>query len=411
MHLKATVILIWVLLILLKIGAQDMLQTTGRTNPIVPPSSLNLSEFDLNSSDAIKRRKIVSSLFYAPPNEDLMPVFIRGCSDPDVEVRDFAVRCLSRLGKAAQTAVPAISNLCSDCLLLGGLGPSAKSAVPALRLLAANHQGTIAESFANSALTNIVKRQDLVATVKQEAQKFVSLYADIEIDNHWSYWLQEDYVGPQIPAYPHSIFRKPYSFHCVVGTNIWMLEGDFNANTMEIHYFTGSNILEFVASPTEFPLVSYERSRVQETIDGNPGRPIRVLDLMEAPGNICWLAFCSGPALKRVGRQLYPPNTFWKEYLPARTFVDKTRTFEDDFGLPRTIELLTPKNQLAFSYEVFRSTNILGWNFPLEFAGVQYRGAWATNWVVDTTFKGRVTSIDVGSEPQIPLIHKVTSER
>jgi hypothetical protein len=127
---------------------------------------------------------------------------------------------------------------------------------------------------------------------------------------------------------------------------------------------------------------------------------------------MCWLALCSGPALKRTGRQLFPPSDLWKELLPAPAgFTDKTVLFEDGLGLPRSIELFTPKDQLIFQYQVRQTTSVLGWNFPLEFYGVQYRPSQTNGWEVQLTVKGRVTAIGVGAEATVRSLFERAAQK
>lgn len=218
--------------------------------------------------------------------------------------------------------------------------------------------------------------------------------------------------------------------YCVIGINTWMMEGNFRQNSKVTRWFTGTNIIEQSVITGElsetdaqrrsrrgnlaiaFPLVGQQSTRIYQTDDGNPGRLARVMDLMDLRGRILWLALCSGSALKREGRQVFPPSDLWKELLSAPVgFKDETTIFEDDFGLPRSVELLTPNDQLIFQYQVRQSTNVLGWNFPLEFYGVQYRPARTNGWELQLTFKGRVTAIGVGDEPQIPPTAEKTDEQ
>lgn len=248
------------------------------------------------------------------------------------------------------------------------------------------------------------------------AAQFVDLTVEIEINN-WDHWFFMDKKEvARTPGEPHSIFSRPATVHCVVGTNLWMMGGNFYQNAKVTWRFTGTNILEYGLTTTDVPVrpspgdivgvspgVGQEFTRTYETVDGNPGRPIRVRDLMEFQGRVCWLALCSGPALKREGRQIFPPSDIWKELVYApKGFKDNTTVYNDDLGLPRSIELLTPRDQIAFQYQVRQSTNILGWNFPLEFYGVQYVSGGTNRWVLDYTVKGKVTSIGIASERQIP---------
>jgi len=272
----------------------------------------------------------------------------------------------------------------------------------------------------------------LLGSAPAVAQRYIELSAEIEI-NDWSYWFFEDENGLSARnGAPKSIFTKPATVHCVVGTNTWMMEGHFSQNANVTRWFTGTNILQHSIITEEMPPATTKRiaeisglavgtppvgsksTRVHESADGNPGHPARVIDLMDLQGRICWLAFCSGSALKREGRRLFPPSDLWKELVAAPSgFMDKVSVFDDSLGLPKSIELFTPQDQLIFQYQVRQSTNVLGWNFPLEFYLVQYRPARlrtktspdrprTNSWELQLTAKGRVTSIKEGTAPEIP---------
>ncbi len=264
------------------------------------------------------------------------------------------------------------------------------------------------------------------------AQHYIELSAEIEI-NDWSYWFFEDENGlSALNGAPKSIFTKLATVHCVVGTNTWMMEGRFRRNANVTRWFNGTNIMERGVITEGIPVATMKRfseftgiaeraygageqfTREYETSDGNPGRPMRVTDLMDLQGRICWLAFCSGSALKQEGRRLFPPSDLWKELVAAPSgFIDKVSVFDDGLDLPKSIELFTPQEQLIFQYQVRQSTNVLGWNFPLEFYLVQYRPArlrtktspdqlHANSWELQLTAKGRVTSIKEGNASEIP---------
>ena len=262
------------------------------------------------------------------------------------------------------------------------------------------------------------------------AAQFVDLTVQIEI-NDWDYWFLEDKRSlANTTSDERSIFTKAATVHCVIGADRWLMEGDFFRNSTARRWFTGTNIIEEsvitqglpeaeikrLSQISKFamasPPVGQKSTRIYETGDGNPGRPVRVSDLMDLRGRICWLALCSGPALKREGRQLFPPSDLWKELLSAPAgFPDKTAVFDDGLGLPRSIELFTPQQRRIFQYQVRQTTNVLGWEFPLEFYGVQYRPAQTNGWELQLTFKGKVTAIGVGSEPQVPDANKGRIER
>jgi hypothetical protein len=257
------------------------------------------------------------------------------------------------------------------------------------------------------------------------AAQFVDLTVQMEI-NQWSYWLLQD---QRSQSGRESIFDKTATVHCVIGTNTWLMEGDFYRNSFTKIWFTGTNIIEETVITQEpsgaelkqphvskfgltSPPVGQKTTQTYYTADGNPGRPIREPDLMHLRGNICWLALCSGPALQREGRPLFPPSALWKQLVSAPAgFTDKTTVFKDGLGLPRSIELFTPEQRRIFQYQVRQTTNINGWEIPLEFYGVQYQPAETNSWELHLTYKGRVTAINVGSELQPAEQNKERIER
>ena len=130
---------------------------------------------------------------------------------------------------------------------------------------------------------------------------------------------------------------------------------------------------------------------------------------------IAWLAFCSGPFLKKEKREVPMPNELWKETWlwwehasDAGGFKDQTRVFEDELGLPKSVDVFARSKQPLMEYRVrhgagpgLTTTNVLGWEVPLEFYLVQYMPAGATNtWQVYSTAKGKTTSVTVGKQPQ-----------
>lgn len=253
------------------------------------------------------------------------------------------------------------------------------------------------------------------ASMLSSAAQFVDLTVQLEV-NQWSHWFSQD---RRSQSERETIF-KTHTVHCVIGTNTWLMEGDFVRNAFRKIWFSGTSIIEetvFTREPSEAelkqplviqfgltnpPPVGTKMSKTHYTDDGNPGRPIRERDLMSLRENICWLAFCSGPALRREGRQLFPPSVHWKNVVSAPAgFADKTTVFEDGLGLPRSVELFTPEPCRIFQYQVRQTTNISGWEFPLEFYGVQYRPAATNGWELHLTFKGKVTAIGVGKEPKL----------
>ncbi len=242
--------------------------------------------------------------------------------------------------------------------------------------------------------------------------RFVELVAEVDLHD-WDYWLFKDRINND-PGRSHltlpSIFTTNSMMRCVVGTNKWMME--FNSeNATTTYWFTGTNIIEHTVITKDIPGRPPLGERFTETypsIDGNPGRPVRVRDLM-GPGSVCWMSFCSGAFLKRAGRRIFPPDSFWKESILADSgWSDKVITFKDGLGLPKSLDLIATNNQPVFQYQVHKSTNVLGWNFPLEFYCVQYFPTGTNHLRLALTAKGRVISIKEATQPEIPEVVQKT---
>ncbi len=268
--------------------------------------------------------------------------------------------------------------------------------------------------------TNTVQQQDQRTSVsdpeiqlplQNSSTQFVELTAWIE-GNSWSRLFLEDRSRDsegQETADKLSIFYKNpnYSLRCVVGTNTWLIE-EQNGNGKGSYWFTGTNIVEWwseMDDSNHSPSVLERFTEVHQSADGNPGRPVNERDLLGfgVSCRICWLALCSGPFLQHEGRRIYPPRSIWKESrLGASGWTDKTTVFKDGLGLPRRLDLLATNNQPVFQYQVHLSTNVLGWNFPLEFYGLQYQPIATNLWRLETSFKGRVTAIRPATKPEIP---------
>lgn len=215
---------------------------------------------------------------------------------------------------------------------------------------------------------------------------------------------------------PPSVQTTSWTTHCVVGTNSWLIEQESGGYTRDAWWFTGSNVVAHsvvLKYPSDRPelfernhpdmVVGRGYSRIdQSNRDGRPWiAPAVVLgELGRGTASIPWLAFCSGPYLRTKDRVLDLPSprdqaTFY--YVCS----DTTRVFEDSLGLPIGVEFVST-NQPICHYRTVGSTNVLGWNFPLEFHLVQYRTSFKTPvWVVDMTASGKITAIGIGREPSI----------
>jgi hypothetical protein len=226
---------------------------------------------------------------------------------------------------------------------------------------------------------------------------------------------------------------EPWEVRCVVGTNTWQMEGLFLQGAKSTSWFKGTNLvqihelsnpvgenqrlLDYTDGPDRHIQVATPSGQRWETIsvsvDGNPSRPVRQRDLLTLHGRIAWLAFCSGPCLKREGRRLYPPSDFWKQVVSAPAgFSDRTVVFEDGLGLPKSMHLQATNGFPVLQYGVSSSTNVCGWEFPQEFYLAQYQPALSSysnrfgprGWEIDFIAKGTVIAIGPGLKPEIPSV-------
>ena len=262
----------------------------------------------------------------------------------------------------------------------------------------------------------------LLSGLDGAAAQFVQIATEIQMCD-WDYQFFFDRNPEhQEEAGAPSIFIESQTRRCVIGANIWMIESALPTFD-ETFWFTGTNIIahtvitkpasngfaQKVSERTKLvvgvPPVGHRYTRVHESMDGNPGRPGGVADLMafNVAARISWLAFCSAPTLKHEGRRIFPPSDLWKESsIFYSGWTDATAVFQDALGLPRSIDLVSTNGQPIFQYQVRQSTNILGWHIPLEYYGVQYLPTRTNGWKLHLTFKGRVTSIGPASKPEIP---------
>jgi len=236
--------------------------------------------------------------------------------------------------------------------------------------------------------------------------QFVDLTAEIQMV-HWVY---------QGTDKPSTIQTKNWTIHCVVGTNSWLIEGEFYP-ARHAWWFTGSNVIAhsvLMAYPSErkelfeqsFPEMRIGKGHteiIQSKSGVGPFAPALLAgtDFDAATENIAWLAFCSGSYLTNVGARIPLPSAdFWSYGI---AYTNTRSVFEDGLGLPKTVDFYTENGQPVFRYRVVQSTNILGRSFPLHFQLAQYRNEYGRGpWELNLTASGTVTSIGVGSPPQIP---------
>jgi hypothetical protein len=212
---------------------------------------------------------------------------------------------------------------------------------------------------------------------------------------------------------------------CVVGTNSWMITSSAD-DREESWWYTGTNLVWRFETPKSWEkrklsrlssnLAEYE-TRTMEFDGDMRGGGVNALYLTPQV-KIAWLAFCSGPFLKREKREVPMPSELWKETwlwwehaAEAVGFKDQTLLFEDELGLPKSIDIFARNKQPLMEYRIrhdagprLTTTNVLGWEVPLEFYLAQYMPGRATNtWQVYLTAKAKTTSVTIGKQPQMVL--------
>jgi hypothetical protein len=243
---------------------------------------------------------------------------------------------------------------------------------------------------------------------------YVEITAELVVDD-WSYHLLED-RRPAEDDRRGTLFGPRQIRRCVVGPDSWLIETKYEGRTLS-YWFTGSNIFTYseqasAASPKvkPFSLATSQPPPGKAVLwndpspDGNPGRPVRVADIMpfDLSGRIFWLAYCSGPCLRRPGRVLYPSSSFWKEYYGPSQWTEHTAVFPDGLGLPRSVDFIETNSQPIFQYRAHGTTNFLGYSFPREFYVVGYDRAPTNGAAVEFTAKGRLLGIKPAARPEIP---------
>ena len=205
---------------------------------------------------------------------------------------------------------------------------------------------------------------------------------------------------------------RTISVVCLTGTNGWRIEDDWVVGALTTSFFDGTNVYstcrvksevpkeqrDLVTRTTGLAQVPFEVARSNLTINVWPSRDGHPLGM--APANITWLAFCSGSYLKRQGRLVPLPVDVLHHTRDRFAYTDKTATFDDDLGLPRTVDLFLSRSLFLnseadfdkeaafgdryaewtkktaekldegahmFHYEVTESTNFLGSEFPTRF--------------------------------------------
>jgi hypothetical protein len=240
----------------------------------------------------------------------------------------------------------------------------------------------------------------LLASAQRGAAQFVEISADIELISY-----PTGQTNAEASSTPRII-----SLVCITGTNDWRVENDWPQGGLNKWFFDGTNVYQSLQAtkplPQEvqdlmksaggFATAPFETAKSNLTINiwsSSDGQP-----LGDPVANLAWLAFCSGAYLKREGRLIPLPCEDLRHTPDRYAYSDETETFQDAFGLPRSVDLFLSKSlylssvddfyrgwgsrylesmrravtnvregALTFHYAVTATTNFLSWTFPRRF--------------------------------------------
>lgn len=181
---------------------------------------------------------------------------------------------------------------------------------------------------------------------------------------------------------------RTVSVVCITGKNEWYITSDYQQP--EEWLFDGTS----VRCRTKIPTKEHPQAVMNEDWESRDGHPLAHFGV-----NIPWLAFCSGTYLKREGRVIPLPAALLRHCPDRFAYTDVTTTFDDNLGLPRSLDLFSSQalflkshtdwdkelsfgdrytewnkktalkiqdGVLVFHYGVLESTNTLGRNFPTK---------------------------------------------
>jgi hypothetical protein len=170
----------------------------------------------------------------------------------------------------------------------------------------------------------------------------------------------------------------------------------------------------------------YEAVKDTHYIDITPGGQ----PLADEGGNLAWLAFCSGPYLKRPAESVPIPLQDARHFPDSFAYAAKTTCWEDELGLPSKAEWrgsraaaaagrmdyrLSRDNRMLWlrsggwqsarsgilrvRYEVLESTNFLGWRFPVRFEAVRYGHHGFSDRTISAMASGQLTALREADPP------------
>jgi len=263
-----------------------------------------------------------------------------------------------------------------------------------------------------------------------QGQRYVEIASRLDITNYLSGFVLESGKASVTHSYP---------IKCIVGISGWRIDIAVASNGKEAWYFDGTNVVRSVqltgdagphsrtvGKPVELPFSEAKSNLTLYVMPPSSGAPLGFLEV-----NIPWLAFCSGPYLRREGRVVPLPTTDVLGDPEAFAYRDETRLFADELGLPESVELFAsevryrssvidkrlnriprvldarlqqlkwavPDGILGFAYRVDESTNLLGWDFPTLCHFTGFRPDREGTWRPSVAGACKVTSLRESSRP------------
>jgi hypothetical protein len=237
--------------------------------------------------------------------------------------------------------------------------------------------------------TSATSPGQIMSVHSDPAAEFVQINAEIEL-------LRWD-GGLGSTSDPRS---QSSEIHAIVGRDKWVI-GEWFPGRTNYYSFDGTKIFEWACSIGTDGSTGNPWTNSSESLDGNPGETVRVVDHLDMVSRIAWLAFCSAPTLNNPQHKLYPPWDFWKEHMAPATFVRKVARFEDDLGLPESL-LIFSGDQAVVDYRVSCTTNVAGWFFPQGFYLLGYNPTGTNGWMLRQLIHGKVSSITPAADPFPP---------
>jgi RNA polymerase sigma factor (sigma-70 family) len=237
-----------------------------------------------------------------------------------------------------------------------------------------------------------------------------------------------------------------YTAVCTIGPDRWRIDHDASPNAEASLLCDSTNVYQLIRitgplPPSLLPPTAGFFGQLELTLHREPSPEVYsarfieispgVLPLADVGANLPWLAFCSGHYLKRKDHVLPLLLTPIRISADAFAYKDKTSCFEDEFGLPRSVNWVFSgvrfakslddrrltrgdymlkmrsilgaslrEGVLRSSYTALEWTNHSGHHIPTKFELIEYgnNGEWSPKCWCKAV--GQVTSIRPALEPR-----------